>query len=490
MYWLAFDVGTSGTKAALIDENGQLVVTAFRPYNTHSAPGGVMEQNANDWWRAVVDCTREISAQVGAQSIQAIALTGQMQDVILVNGEGIPQHPVILYSDLRARSEAEEVNKRIGDETLYSLTGNHQDAGGLLAKLLWLARNQPAVLRTKGIRLLLGAADFIAYHMTGKFVADTTTASTTGLMNINTRQPLPKEVFAALSIPNAAEMLPNFTAGGTHIGNLNSHAAKTLGLKVGMPVYHGPGDAGATTLGAGAGAFGQVYAYLGTSGWIAFSAPQRATGDGVITLAHPNPNHFIQVAPLLTAGGNLEWVRDLFGAEDYPHLIEIGMKQPPSTMLYLPYLSGERSPFSDPLARGAFIGIAKTTDKAALYRAVLEGVVYAYRHALDALLATPVTGLTMTGGGTRSQSWSHLFADVLGMPVAIAADAENVGVRGAVLAAAVENGIIDNYSPEGFVQFSNRMQPDVSHRDHYDRMYKIFLKGYPALQSIFHDLNL
>lgn len=480
--WLAFDIGTTGTKAALVADDGRLLRSAIRDYPTHTAAGGAMEQHTTDWWTAAQEAARDL--EVG-DAAEAIAITGQMQDVILLDHDGNPVRPVILYSDTRARAEAEALAARIGPERLRDLTGNDQDAGSLLAKLLWLQRNEPVSL-ARSAHLLLGAADYLAFRLAGVTVTDTTTASTTGLLDIRRRAALDSAVFAELGLEGAARLLPAMRPGGTRIGTLTAEAAKALGLPTGLPVYHGPGDAGAATLGAGSGEMGTAYAYLGTSGWVAFTAAEPAApGRGVITLAHPHPERYIQVAPLLTAGGNLDWARGLFGQESYDALIEEALAQPPTSLLYLPYLSGERSPFSDPLARGAFVGLNAGSNRQDLCRAVLEGVAFAYRHALDALMSSPPSVLTLTGGGTRSAGWCQLFADILKVPVAIAGDAANVGVRGAVLAAQVAAGERADYAPEGYFPVAGRLEPGAALRAHYDRQYRLFRDLYPALKPIF-----
>ncbi len=483
--WLAFDIGTTGTKAAVVDGSGRILRSAIREYPTHTAEGGIVEQRTADWWAAVAAACRSLEVE---GEIEAIALTGQMQDVILLNADGEPVRPVILYSDTRARAEAEQVVERLSAERLRALTGNDQDAGSLLAKLLWLQIHEQAAVDASA-HLLPGAADYAAFKMTGIAATDTTTTSTTGLMDLATRAPLDSSIFEAIGIGNTARLIPSMHPGGAQIGTLTAEAAKALGLRPGIPVHHGPGDAGAATLGAGSGEIGTAYAYLGTSGWVAFTAPDRARpGQGVITLAHPHPERFIQVAPLLTAGGNLAWVRDLFGAEDYVHVIGEALDRPPSSLLYLPYLNGERSPFSDPLARGAFVGINAASNRADFYRAVLEGVVYAYRHALDALMPQKARTLVLTGGGTRSERWSQLFADILDTPVTVLADAEHVGVRGAVLAAQVLRGERPSYTPPGYFPVEAEFQPDGRYREHFDRQYRVFRDAYPALKPIFARL--
>jgi len=487
--WLAFDIGTTGLKAAFVDSDGRIVRSAYRTYPTHMAENAVVEQDANDWWKAAVEACRELATDDLAKQIEGIALTGQMQDVILIDAEGIPVNRVILYSDTRAKSEAEGIVRRFGVERLRSLTGNDQDAGSLLAKLLWIKLHQPNLLATAK-HLLLGAADFLAFKLNGVAATDTTTASTTGLMDIGERKALEREVLDEIGIGENLTLLPTMYSGGANIGKLTEKAAAELGLKTGIPIYLGPGDAGATTIGAGSGDTGRVYAYLGTSGWIAFTSPGRASPDqGAITLAHPKQTYYIQVAPLLTAGGNLEWVRNLFNAETYDELVEQSLDRPLSQMIYLPYLNGERSPFRDPLAKAAFIGMNGRTQKADLYRSVLEGVVYAYRHALNALLVFPASAITLTGGGTRSQKWCQLFADITNVPVDVAGDAENVGLRGAVLAARVAAGEITTYTPPNHFPIKVSLTPSQEHRQHFDQQYALFRELYPAIKPIFAKMS-
>jgi xylulokinase len=480
--WLAFDIGTTGTKAALVSGEGIVLRSVSYDYPTHTGTGGVVEQDAADWWAAVLHACHELDA---GDEAEAIALTGQMQDTILVRADGETTRPVILYSDTRARAEADHIVQVLGAERLRELTGNDQDAGSLLAKLVWLKTYEPASM-AKSTWLLLGAADYIAFRMTGIAATDTTTASTTGLMSLNNREALDKAVLDEIGIGDSSRLLPPFLPGGTRVAELTQGAATALDLRPGLPVHSGPGDAGATTLGVGSGEIGAAYAYLGTSGWIAFTAAHRALpGRGVITLAHPDSALYIQVAPLLTAGGNLEWVRNLFDTDDYDSLISRALATPPTNLVYLPYLRGERSPFSDPLARGAFVGLDMGSSKCDLYRAVLEGVVFAYRHALDALVPDSIKSLVLTGGGARSRQWGQLFSDILGVPVAVSPDGGNVGVRGAILAAQVVNGEQPSYAPKGLFPSDVALKPETQHSSHYNKQYALFRDLYPALKDAF-----
>jgi len=485
--WLIIDIGTSGAKIALITAAGQLLDTTTQPYDTFSADGGVNEQNAADWWQAVIAACQSFGAKMAP--VSAVAVTGQMQDAILIDGDGTPTHPVILYSDTRASAEAEMVVARVGAERLKALTGNEQGADSLWAKLLWLTTHRPDAIE-KAYSILFGAADAVIFHLTGKPSTDTTTASTTGLMDLHERRWLSEALLETMGIGASAGKLPELVAGGSQVGTVTARAAAVLGLSIGIPVYHGAGDAGAATIGAGSGEIGRAYGYLGTSGWVAFTADTPGSPEnGVFTLAHPQPNRFIQIAPLLTAAGNLEWIRDLFATESVETLIDEACARPVSKVIYLPYLNGERTPFRDPLARAAFIGMGSTTERADLVRAVLEGVAFGYRHALDALMPQPPSHLMLTGGGTRSLKWCQIFADVLGLDILIGTDADHVGVRGALLSAQVARGVFTSYIPVGFTPSEQTLTPHLVQYGLYQAKYAVYRAAYPAMKDLFGQLQ-
>jgi xylulokinase len=470
MIWLAFDIGTTGTKAVLLDEEQTVLANAYRGYETTRGQNGEVEQNSLDWWQAVLETTRVLSSHSAFSSIGSIAITGQMQNVTLLDETGKPLRPTILYSDSRAQAEAQEVIARLGVDEPYTKTGNEQDSSSLLAKLCWLNHHEPHRLE-KTKHLFLGAADVIAFWLTGQAVTDTTTAATTGLMHVESREYL-EPFFKTLGLESISAKLPELQHGGQLVGNTQ--------------IYLAPGDAGSTTLGAGSGEFGEAYAYIGTSGWVAFSTDTRAKERGVFTLAHPHPQRFIQIAPLLTAGGNLQWARDLFSADDYESIITEALASQTSPLLYLPYLNGERCPVRDPLARGVFVGLSSTTTKAEMVRAVLEGVVFNYRHAMQMLCPTFPKTLTLTGGGTKSTAWCQLFADVLGIPVQVMKDAVFVGVRGAQLSTLVASGRRTDYAVKNeCITF----EPNKKLELHYTKLFDAYLDIYPALRETFKKLS-
>jgi len=481
---LALDVGTTGIKLALVDSSGITQFAQHRTYETRFMTGNRTEQDPNDWWEAAAASIRNL--RLGKRElfarISAVAVTGQMQNLILTRAKE-PVMPAILYTDMRAGEEAEFVNQTVGTEALRRITGNDQDGSSLLAKLLWVKKHNPKAL-TDADAVLIGAHDYIVLKLCGEAVSDVVTASTTGLMNLADRA-WATDIFSAIGLPKLP--LGRIVPGGTQVGELDGRIAALVGLPKGLPVCHGPGDAGATTLGAGAGEPGSVYGYLGTSGWVAFSATHRGSPDqGVWTLSHPKQEYLIPIAPILTSGGCLEWLREEFKeGRNYSDYIRLAEQAAPSELLFLPYLSGERSPFRDPDARGAFLGLSRRTTLKDMYRAVFEGVAYAYRHLLDALGVDKPTSLVITGGGTKSRYWMQLFANILNTPVVVPIDPQNVGVRGAVLAAWVAQKQFSNYAPPEFFHNEYRVEPQTENRKSYDAYYEVYRDLYKALHPGF-----
>ena len=478
MIYLALDVGTTGLKAALLSHEGEVLATASATYPSMARAGGIVEQDVSDWWQA----TMTVLQTLDTAKVQAIVLTGQMQDLILLDSAGHAVRPVILYSDSRATAEAEAIKVEIGVSSLREVTGNDQESGSLLAKLRWLQIHEPASLK-QAKYLFLGAAEYLAFKLTARALSDTTTASTSGLMDLGARvwaTELIKELYLQEVMPLLSELVP----GGLEAGKLKPEVAQSLGLRAGMSVYLAPGDAGTASLGIGSGVPGRPYAYMGTSGWVAYSSSYRAEpSQGVFTLAHPEADLFICVAPLLTAGGNLDWAKEQFGFSSYDQMIKTAMARPQSSLLYLPYLNGERAPFSDPKARGAFIGLSASHTQADMARAVLEGVAFAYQHALNSLIQEPLTDLLFTGGGSRSNQFSQLLADIVGLTVSVPESPEFIGLRGAVLAVeAVKTGRGYDLSPD----LAKRLEPKKA--TSYEAKYEHFLEAYRALKNLFQKL--
>jgi xylulokinase len=286
---------------------------------------------------------------------------------------------------------------------------------------------------------------------------------------------------------HTAALFPPVMAGGSQIGALSREAAAALGLTEGIPIYLAPGDAGALTLGAGCGDLGSAYLYIGTSGWLGLSSDQRVDPlQGAFNLAHPRADRVFVIAPLLTAGGNLDWARGVLADDtSLDAMIAHALERPQSDILYLPYLNGERAPFRDSKARAAFVGMNSAHDSADLMRAVLEGVAFAYRHAVDALLSVPPARVSLTGGGARSAAWGQVFADVLNVPVEMTGSAPYVGLIGAVLSAQYARGEISAFPLASSFPIELSLMPNVDRGASLSAKYARFRALYPALKPIF-----
>jgi xylulokinase len=493
---IALDIGTTGTKAALVDRAGQLLATGYADYPTYASVGGVVEQEPEDWWHATCLALAQLwhnAPAHAAQQVAAVSLSGQMQDLILLGAQGALGR-AMLYVDSRAQVEAARLLEKIGAAELVRITGNDQGATSLLAKWLWLQAHDPERLAACR-KILVGAHEYVGWHLYGAAGADYTTASTTGLLDLQEKR-WSFELLDALGLD--ADKLPGLHAATSVQGEVTAAASAATGIPAGTPVLRGAGDLAATTVGVGAGEPGRLYAYLGTSGWIAASLDSARPNPeaGVFTLRHPDPARYIQVAPMLTAGGNLEWFREQVAstkaqAASYDELNALATAAATGSggVIYLPYLAGERSPFSDPKARGAFIGLSTQTTQADLARAVMEGVAFAYRSLRDTLGLSSSGPLYLAGGGAKSPLWPQILADVLAAPVQVVEAPGDAAARGAAIIAGVGLGWYSSFAPgDEFFPVAQRFTPLVEHSQRYDALYPVFQALYPQLRAAFAQL--
>ncbi len=493
---IAADIGTTGIKTALFDESGRTIARAYVEYTTVPETNFSV-RDPEDWWRALRDGFQHLCPNIDQSKLSAVVLGGQMQDLIFIKNNTALHH-AILYFDTRASLEMEELQSTLGKDRIKEITGNLQDASSLLAKLLWFKKNEPDVYN-EAESILFGAHDYAAWRMTGNANTDFTTASTTGLLDIR-RNTWARQLFRQAGIKE--EWLPGLVRADHCDGLLSEQAAEFLRIPAGIPVYHGAGDVGTTTIGAGAGEPGPTYCYLGTSGWVAVSSQdsiQMVDPDtGIYNLRHPEPSRLIHVGPMMLAGGHLEWVIKEIStysdiSEGYTHLAEAAARRQPGAggVIFLPYLSGERSPFKDPNARGAFIGISKETKREDIYRSVLEGVAFAMRSIRQCIGHDIYEGrsLSLVGGGANSDLWPQIFSDIFGCQVQVLEDAEDVGLLGSFIIGGKALGWFKDYFlPPGVQRVRRQYNPDDYRKKKYDTLYSIFIGLYPLLKKSFSSL--
>jgi xylulokinase len=406
--------------------------------------------------------------------------------------------PAILYSDTRSQTEIQDIHQKIGEDRLKQVTGNLQDASSLLAKLLWLKRHKPDIYaRFKTV--LFGAHDYIAWKLVGSAHTDFTTAATTGLLDIR-QNTWALDIMRAIDL--RTDVLPQLVPSHTIDGYLTEDKAALLGFPAGCPVFHGSGDVGTTTLGSNAGEPGTTSCYLGTSGWIATTTANTLANpdSGIFNLRHPDPAKLIQVGPMLLAGGNIQWVIENISsfpqAENrYALLSDKAAEVKPGAngIIYLPYLSGERSPFRAPEARGGLIGLSRETTRADMYRAVLEGVAFAMRSIQESITGRDLNlqSLTLSGGGAKSSIWPQIFADVFHCEVLVLEHAEEVGLIGAALLGGKALGWYTGYLlPLELLKVKMTYAPKTENIPLYNELYAIFRQLYPALRNSWSVLNV
>ena len=493
---LAHDLGTTGNKASLFRPDGHPVASAYRPYPTAYSRPGWAEQDPADWWRAVAESTRELlsASRYGPEDVAVVAFSGQMMACLPVDGAGIPLRPAIIWADQRAEAQAARLRERVGRARVYEITGHRAGASYTAAKALWVRDEQPDVFRRA--RWLLQAKDYVALRLTGEVATDYSDASGTNLFDLRARA-WSSEILEALDLDPA--LLPPARPSATVIGEVTSTAAEETGLRPGTPVVIGGGDGACATAGAGAVLPGDAYAYLGASSWIAYTArePLDDPAQRTFTFAHPDPDYVFPTGTMQSAGASFDWLERLYrgGAEgalyDEMEAQAAGAAPGAGGLLFLPYLLGERSPHWNPRARGAFVGLSMTHGRAEMARAVLEGVAFNLRIILDAFReqGAEIGALRLIGGGARSETWRHILADVLDVPLLRTGLVVEATALGAAIAGGVGISLYPGYEVAAdLAPAYPGEEPDPATARRYKAQYAIFREAYDALAPVYERL--
>ena len=488
-YIATFDVGTTAVKGVLVDLEGRAALAKSIDIPTFSE-NGHQEQDPGTWLEAFREISRMLTASVPPADIVGIVMSGQMQDLILLDDELQPVANAILYSDGRAGEEAQALEAAYGAERFLAVTGNRCDGSLPLPKLMWVKKNRPE-LYARTAHLLISSKDYLIACLTGVCCGDVTACSTAGAMDIR-KKCWDADLLAAAE--GSPALFPALHASHDPVGTVRVEAAKAYGYLPGTPVYAGVGDAGATTLASGIACPGQYNVNLGTSGWVATVSGAPMTADaGVFNLAATTAGHYINVVPFLNAGNVHRWISGVFtkrgGSIDYAAMSALLASSEPGShgLLFLPYLVGERFPVLDPDIRGSFVGLTPQTSAADMARACLEGVAFSIRQGLE-MLETPVETLSLIGGGGQETVWCQILADVLGQEVAVFRNAETLPAMAVASSALLAMGKIDSYAQftDSLCGEENRIlyRPDLEAHQLYEPMYARYRRLYPALKSI------
>ena len=487
---IGLDVGTSGARALAVDAGtGELLAEASAGYEILTPRPGWTEQRPEDWWAASREVLGTVAASVEGE-IAGLGLTGQMHGSVFLDAGDAVLRPALLWNDQRTSRQCEEITERVGGEELVAATGNPALTGFQAPKILWLREHEPE--HYERVASVLLPKDYVRLMLTGEKATDASDASGTLLLDVGRRR-WSDAVLERLEIPR--EWLPGVYEGTERAGAVRETVAEELGLPAGLAVAAGGGDNAAAAVGVGVAGEGQLSSSIGTSGVV--FAP---TGDfapdpsgRIHAFCHALPGAFHAMAVTLSAGGSLRWWRDAVGHEDFDQLVQeaAGVAAGAEGLVFLPYLTGERTPHLDPQARGAFVGLTVRHGRAEMTRAVLEGVVLSLRDGLEIMrgLGLRDDDVHAVGGGARSAVWRQLQADVYGRPVRRTLVDEGPAY-GAALLAGVAGGVYSD-GREAMTRVRMRdevTEPDAARVRAYDELYGVYGSLYPALRESMHRL--
>jgi xylulokinase len=492
-YLLGLDISTTGAKALIIDEAGRVIGAHTTPQPINVPQPLWSEQNPIDWWNGITASIRAALAEtnLSGDAITAVGISGQMHGLVLMDGAGNGVRPAILWNDQRTQKQCDDMTALIGFERLIQLTGNRALTGFTAPKILWVREHEPEVFARAAHMLL--PKDYIRYRLTGEYAMEMSDAAGTSLLDVANRR-WSQEVSEALNIPT--EWLPPLYEGTEVTGQISAQAAEATGLKAGTPVVGGGGDQAAGAVGVGAVRPGIISLAVGTSGVVFAPLAHYAyePNGSLHAFCHAAPGlwHFMGV--MLSAAGSLQWYRDTLAAErPFDALLAPASDIAAGSegLLFLPYLTGERTPHPDPLARGALVGLTTRHTQAHMTRAVLEGVAFGLKDAFTLIAQAGLPDeieVRVSGGGARSLIWRQIMADVLNATLVSVSTTEGAAY-GAALLAAVGAGIYPDVDAACAAAITTSdATPPGENAVHYAEIYNTYRALYPALKDIFPKL--
>lgn len=492
-YFMGLDISTTSAKALIIDETGKVMAIGSSPQPISQPQPLWSEQNPQDWWEGMVASIREAlsEADLSGDDISAIGLTGQMHGLVMLDKSGEVLRPSILWNDQRTQQQCDDITETVGFSRLIELTGNRALTGFTAPKILWVRDNEPDVYE-KCAHILL-PKDYIRFKLTGDYATDLAGAAGTSLLNVAERQ-WSTEVLEALNIPQS--WLPKVHEGTEITGEITEAIAELTGLKAGTPVVGGGGDQAAGAVGMGCVSPDKIGVTVGTSGVVFAPLSDYAfEPEGRLhAFCHSVPEQWHFMGVMLSAAGSLQWYRDTIAPEvSFDDLLAETEDIPAGSegLLFLPYLTGERTPHPDPLARGAFIGLTSRHTRGHMTRAVLEGVAFGLKDSftlIDNVGLPEQFEVRISGGGAKSPIWQQIIADIFGAPL-VNVNTPEAGAFGAALLSAVGvEAFADVASAcSATITTGERVEPSENVTI-YAEIYQQYTKLYPTLKEVFHQL--
>lgn len=501
-YILAHDLGTSGNKATLFSEEGRLVASEVYAYGTHYFNDTWVEQDAEDWWRAICETSRSLIAHAGINSrdIAAVSFSGQMMGCLCVDKNGDPLRPSIIWADQRAQAQAAALGEHISMQDFYHIAGHRNSASYGLQKLMWVRDNEPDIY--KNTYKTLNAKDFIVFRLTGNCYTEPSDGTSNGcidLVNLCWSQRILD--YAGIDGEKLPELVPS-----THVaGGVTAWAAEQTGLAKGTPVVMGGGDGVCANVGAGSVKVGRTFSYVGSSAWIASTSEQPVFDEQMrtVTWAHIVPGLYAPNGTMQTAGGSYNWLKSQLAKYESMQAQEKGVspyelinaeieKSPAGSngVIFLPYLLGERAPRWNVNAKAGFLGVKMESTRADLFRSVLEGVTMNLNIILDILRKyIPIQEILVIGGGAKGNVWRQMMADIYNANITVPVLLEEATSMGAAVTGGVGVGLFGSFDAiDDFIQINGCNEPQPEAVAAYAPVKELFEACYEALLPVYDKM--
>jgi xylulokinase len=503
-YLLGVDIGTSGTKTVLFDENGNTIASDLQEYPMYQPKNGWAEQEPEDWWKATCTSIKNVLAKSGVPNseVKGVGLSGQMHGLVLLDKENQILRRSIIWCDQRTVAECAQITELVGAKRLIEITANPALTGFTASKAMWVKNHEPEIFDK--VHKILLPKDYIRFCLTGEYATEVSDASGMQFLDVPNRC-WSSEVLDKLGID--ISMLGKVYESQEVTGTVHSKAAELTGLKPGTPVVGGGGDQAAGAVGNGIVKPGVISSTIGTSG-VVFAYTDKVRIDPLGRLqsfCHAVPNTWHVMGVTQTAGLSLQWFRNNFCKEEIAtaELMDVDpyylldkaaekVNAGSNRLIYLPYLMGERAPHLDSDCRGVFFGLSATHTKRDLLRSVMEGVAFAMRDCLEIIkeLGVEISEVRASGGGGKSPLWRQMQADIYNTDIYTINSSEGPALGVAILAG-VGSGVYNSVAEacEATIKVMSKQSPNNGNVEIYKEYYKLYGKLYNSLKDDFKTLS-
>lgn len=486
MYFIGIDLGTSSVKIIVINETGEIISSASKEYPIFYPQPLWSEQNPDDWWNKTLEGLEEAIQKVDRKQVKAIAMSGQMHGLVILDEKDNVIRPAILWNDQRTEKECLYLNEEIGREKISKWTGNIAIPGFTAPKILWVKNNEPE--NFKRIKKIMLPKDYIAYNISGVFATDFSDASGTLCLDVENKR-WSKNMLDILGI--SVSQLPKLYESYEVIGNIKENIAERLGLEKDTKIVIGGGDQAVAAVGGGVVAERDCSVSLGTSGVVFANTPRFVADENnrLHSFCNANGKYHVMGVTLAAAASLKWWIENIIKSHNYDDIIdEIDYDNADNDIFYLPYLMGERTPHNDPYARGTFIGMDMTSERKDMTLAVLEGVAFSLRDTFEIMknAGIHITEIIINGGGARNALWCQIIADVLNVKVK-KVNSDDGPAYGAAILASVGFGLFKsvNEACDDMIKVTNIIYPNSKKTSLYDKKYNKYKQIYPHLKEVF-----